>query len=128
MSNLSYLDAGGNRLSGSLPSSLYGLTNLGKLLGCTQYRSLSRSALIHKSIVAVGLFLPLNNISGGIGTDIGQLSNIQRLGLTKNTLGGPIPTEIGLLTRMIELQLSNTELSGTIPSEIGNCERLGGKN
>eukprot|EP00980_Cylindrotheca_fusiformis_P007191 scaffold1514_cov118-Cylindrotheca_fusiformis.AAC.11 len=103
LKQLSYLDAGGNRLSGSLPSSLFGLTNL------------------------AALFLGLNDLSGGISTEIGQLSNIQRLSLAKNSLGGSIPSEIGQLTRMIELQLSAAELTGTIPIEIGNCTRLAGE-
>jgi hypothetical protein len=73
------------------------------------------------------LYLAANDITGGISTEIGQLSNIQRLGLSKNPLGGSIPTEIGQLILMLELELSKTELVGTIPSQIGNCIRIEGE-
>jgi Leucine-rich repeat (LRR) protein len=78
-------------------------------------------------LFVASLYLAVNDITGGISTEIGRLSNIQRLSLSKNSLGSSIPTEIGQLTRRLELHLSSTELVGTIPSQIGNCTRLGGE-
>jgi Leucine-rich repeat (LRR) protein len=38
---------------------------------------------------------------------------------------GSVPTELGVLSRLRRLDLSRNELIGTIPSQLGDLSRLG---
>ena len=67
-----------------------------------------------------------NQLSGTIPTEIGSLTNLRYLGLSRNQLTGAIPAEIGNLTNLVELSLWDNQLSGTIPTEIGNLAKLEG--
>ena len=65
-----------------------------------------------------------NNLSGDIPPELGNLSNLTTLYLSKNQLSGSIPTEIGNLTNLGYLSLSANQLSASIPTEIGNLTNL----
>lgn len=76
-----------------------------------------------------GIITGLNFINramdGTIPTEIGSLSSLKNLVITKNEkLRGAIPSELGNLKRLIRLQLSMNGLTGDIPSEIGKLEML----
>ena len=71
-----------------------------------------------------GLKLFVNQLSGTIPGEIGNLTRLTELGLSGNQLSGIIPGEIGNLTRLTILALGDNQLSGTIPGEIGNLTRL----
>ena len=70
--------------------------------------------------------LDLTNVElrGNIPPEIGNLSELRRLGLWGPTLTGPIPPELGNLSRLTELILVKTNLSGPIPPELGNLSNL----
>ena len=61
---------------------------------------------------------------GQIPSEIGNLTNLERLYLKDNQLSGLIPSEIGNLVNLQRLYLNENELSGEIPSELGNLVGL----
>lgn len=65
-----------------------------------------------------------NNLVGTIPMDLGNLTNLMNLYLTKNQLSGSIPPEIGNLTNLLHLYFFDNQLSGSIPSELGNLSNL----
>ena len=85
----------GNGISGTLPTQLADLTELGYL------------------------DLESNALSGTIVTEIGKLTQLVHLGLSHNALSGTIVTELGKLTQLGDLVLSYNALSGTLVTEIG---------
>ena len=70
------------------------------------------------------LSLDDNQLTGEIPTELGNLSNLQRLYLPRNQLTGEIPTELGNLSNLRTLILSINQLSGEIPTELGNLSNL----
>ena len=90
----------GNRLSGSIPSELGSLTNLGTLR------------------------LDNNRLSGPIPTELGGLTNLGILDLGDNRLSGPVPAELGGLTNLTTLSLYRNQLSGEVPPELGILANL----
>uniref|UniRef100_A0A7S1YD40 Disease resistance R13L4/SHOC-2-like LRR domain-containing protein n=2 Tax=Grammatophora oceanica TaxID=210454 RepID=A0A7S1YD40_9STRA len=67
-----------------------------------------------------------DGLSGTIPREIGLLSSLTFLGLSRNNLEGTIPTEFGLLSSLTSLLLYVNILEGTIPSEIGLLTSLTG--
>jgi len=72
----------------------------------------------------ISFIVPDRNLSGNIPSEIGNLTELELLGLYKNNFSGPIPPEIGKLTKLKELNLRTNILSGNIPPEIGNLKNL----
>ena len=73
------------------------------------------------------LELPRNDLSGGIPSELGDLSNLEVLYLNGNRLSGEMPSELGSLSNLERLDLDGNQLTGEIPSELGslsNLERL----
>ncbi len=70
------------------------------------------------------LNLVVNDLSGHIPPEIGNLGALQWLNFRGNNLSGPIPPEIGNLGALIRLNLYDNNLSGPIPPEIGNLTAL----
>ncbi|XVF87307.1 hypothetical protein PTKIN_Ptkin18bG0109500 [Pterospermum kingtungense] len=100
-SNLRYLNVSFNPLKGILPSSI---SNLPASL---QY------------LYASGV-----KISGGIPGEIGNLSNITSLDLSRNELSGTIPATIGRLRYIQGLLLDGNRLQGSIPPSVCDLESL----
>ena len=65
-----------------------------------------------------------NNLIGSLPAELGNLTNLQELGLYNNQLSGSIPTELGNLTNLTSLILSSNQLSGFIPTELCNLTNL----
>ena len=70
------------------------------------------------------LYLDFNQLSGEIPAEVGNLTNLEWLGLGRNQLSGEIPGELGRLTNLEELFLSENRLSGEIPGELGSLVNL----
>ena len=62
--------------------------------------------------------LQVNQLTGSIPSEIGNLANLEGLGLDWNQLTGSIPSEIGNLTNLEYLNLGNNQLTGEIPESI----------
>ena len=128
LTNLFRLELGGNQLSGAIPSSLGGLTNLDVLhLGDNRL-----SGAIPASLGGLTnlrrLHLYNNRLSGAIPASLGGgLTNLEQLELFFNQLSGAIPASLGGLTNLKQLDFSSNQLSGAIPASLGdltNLERL----
>ncbi|XP_058210566.1 probable LRR receptor-like serine/threonine-protein kinase At3g47570 [Rhododendron vialii] len=66
------------------------------------------------------LALDGNQLYGSIPSTIGNLVNLEILGLNDNLFTGPIPGIIGYLHKLQILAFSNNKISGEIPKSIGN--------
>ena len=71
-----------------------------------------------------GLDLSLNNLTGMIPSELGNLNNLENLNLTGNQLRGAIPSELGNLNNLENLNLSFNQLHGEIPATQGNLAKL----
>jgi len=72
------------------------------------------------------LYLPLNQLTGSIPSEIGNLTNLTELVLAVNQLSGEIPESVGNLTNLISLDLRENQLSGEIPPEV--CDLIESNN
>jgi len=72
----------------------------------------------------VKLYLEINNLTGSIPPELGNLSNLKVLNLRYNNLTGSIPPELGNLSNLKDLNFRFNNLSGEIPPEFGNLEKL----
>ncbi|PON77024.1 Tyrosine-protein kinase [Parasponia andersonii] len=70
--------------------------------------------------------LNMSNLSleGTLGPELGKISNLRALVLSKNHFSGSIPKEIGELRELELLDLRDNSLSGTLPAEIGRMQSL----
>ena len=71
-----------------------------------------------------GLQLSRGQLSGTIPPELGGLTNLRSLFLDTNQLSGPIPPALGNLTNLAHLNLGANQLSGTIPPALGNLTNL----
>lgn len=74
--------------------------------------------------ILVRIDLPLNDLSGSLPPELGNLSGLRELILWRNHLEGSIPSELGNLSLLKELSLWRNQLTGSIPPELGNLSSL----
>ena len=67
---------------------------------------------------------PGNRLLGRIPPELGNLANLESLGLGANELSGPLPPELGKLVNLTKLWLPGNQLTGSLPRELGNLTRL----
>ena len=91
MKNLRKLNLRNNKLVGLIPSSQIHLINLALLS------------------------LSLNQISGSIPLEIGNLKNLTCLSVDNNKLVGLIPSSLGHLTNLTSLSVSSNQINGSLP-------------
>ena len=122
LTDLQFLHLTDTGVTGAIPTEFYTLTKLGKSSSshfCLAVnKSDPQSNIIAPEIELEWLLLRWNDITGTIGTEIGQLVNVQFLSMQLNPMSGTIPSEIGLLTKLKELDLWGMGLQGTIPDEL----------
>uniref|UniRef100_A0A8R7QLQ7 Leucine-rich repeat-containing N-terminal plant-type domain-containing protein n=1 Tax=Triticum urartu TaxID=4572 RepID=A0A8R7QLQ7_TRIUA len=70
------------------------------------------------------LNLGINNFTGVIPEEIGQLQGLLLLNLSSNKLSGEIPQQIGTLTNLQLLDLSSNHFTSTIPATLNNLHFL----
>ncbi|XP_022843884.1 tyrosine-sulfated glycopeptide receptor 1-like [Olea europaea var. sylvestris] len=99
-SNLQFLRAGFNNLSGDVPSDIYTVSSLQEL------------------------YLSANTLYGPISGSLVNLINLRILSLYDNKLTGTIPQDIGRLSNLENLFLRKNLLNSTLPPSLANCARL----
>ncbi|KAL3525848.1 hypothetical protein ACH5RR_014220 [Cinchona calisaya] len=122
--SLKLLDASGNQITGTIPSSIGNLTSVVAL-------NLSWNLLQGPIPSSFGQFKDLrflslagNNLTGSIPTSLGQLYYLEVFELSSNSLSGEIPKDLANLRNLTTLVLNNNKLSGQIPSELDNVTTL----
>ncbi|XP_045088195.1 leucine-rich repeat receptor-like serine/threonine-protein kinase At1g17230 [Aegilops tauschii subsp. strangulata] len=65
-------------------------------------------------------------MTGTIPREIGNLMNLEYLGLYQNQISGSIPKTLGKLQSMQELEIYDNNLSGSLPQEFGDLINLVG--
>ncbi|URD74990.1 STYKc [Musa troglodytarum] len=119
---LKHLDLSVNQLSGDVPGSLRDL----------EYLDLSGNSIVTLHILAsLGnltnlqhLGLGNNLISGEIPPTVGNFVQLEFLDLSNNSITGEIPSSIGNLTNLVHLYLSSNNITGHIPPNLGNLTKL----
>ncbi|TYG61856.1 hypothetical protein ES288_D07G182200v1 [Gossypium darwinii] len=127
--NLTFLDLSVNRLSGSIPESLYtNLSHLKYLSLCGNSFEGPLSSNISKLSKLIVLQLKTNRFNGSIpnsGSSLGQLRKLRRLDLHSNGLNSTIPPELGSCMNLTFLGLSDNFFPDEIsPSLISNWTNL----
>jgi LRR receptor-like serine/threonine-protein kinase FLS2 len=130
--NLHHLYLEGNKLSGTISSSISNATQLTELdLGHNSF-----SGLIPKSLGNLWLLEWLNLVENNLTIDsstpelnifssLSNLAHLRVLDLSNNLLNDILPSSIGNLSASLQsLEVSNCNIKGIIPIEIGNLSNL----
>ncbi|XP_020990794.1 receptor-like protein 51 [Arachis duranensis] len=99
-SDLTHIDFSGNKLKGTIPSSITMLSGL------------------------ESLNLSNNNLSGEVPAIIGDLTSLTTLSLASNSFSGQIPGSISSVSSLIHLDLSSNQFNSTIPKFISQMKSL----
>ncbi|KAG8365554.1 hypothetical protein BUALT_Bualt18G0117100 [Buddleja alternifolia] len=125
ISSLQVLNLWRDKLTGSLPREIGNLTSLA-------YLDLSENNLTGLLPREIGnlylleeLKLESNRFTGSIPSDFFNISTLKILSLLGNGLSGSLPTNLGNRLPVLEgLYLTQNYLSGSIPESISNCSNL----
>jgi hypothetical protein len=110
LTGLRFLDAGDNKLTGSIPSDIGMLNQLTSLgLGANLVQKLPTRS---------------NNLVGSIPSSIGHLTGLTSLNMAYVNLNGTIPSTIGKLTGLTFLWISGNNFTGSIPTELVQLKQL----
>ena len=68
----------------------------------------------------------MNQLTGPVPPELGNLANLTYMSLSRNQLTGTIPPELAKLSAIRILSVSRNNLTGTIPPELGTLSTLEG--
>ncbi|CAN6558149.1 unnamed protein product [Malus baccata var. baccata] len=132
---LSYVDLSANQISGEFPKQLCRLPML--MVNASRVDNYKFELPLYGRVMENPTFLPrrlslikrtidlsVNNISGSIPIEIGQLQLLQEFRLNGNNFSGNIPDQISNLKSLETLILSENHLSGKIPSSMASLNFL----
>ncbi len=124
LTNLIYLEMGGNLYNTTLPEEITSLPSL-EALYIYENGLEGDLTFLPKLSKIVELWIDGNpDLTGTIPTEIGLLTNMMSLSATHCDLWGQIPTEIGKLTLMEQMWFYGNWFSGTIPTELASLPNL----
>ncbi|KAF8404914.1 hypothetical protein HHK36_009809 [Tetracentron sinense] len=72
----------------------------------------------------IRLDLGNSNISGTLGSELGELQHLQYLELYRNNIGGKIPKELGNLKNLLSMDLYGNRFQGEIPKSFAKLKSL----
>ncbi|PON90572.1 Somatic embryogenesis receptor-like kinase [Trema orientale] len=72
----------------------------------------------------IRLDLGNSNISGTLGSELGELKHLQYLELYRNDIRGKIPEELGNLKNLISMDLYDNKFEGEIPKSFAKLKSL----
>ncbi|KAI5074280.1 hypothetical protein GOP47_0010241 [Adiantum capillus-veneris] len=135
LENLFWLDLAQNQLSGPLPYSSDGksdvnagfdnVTKAGHFhLNNNSFSGAIPASICHSGMSLVHLLLDSNRLTGSIPGELGQCENLLIMKLNNNQLQGAVPDEIGQLINITLLQLNDNQLVGPLP-DLSNLTKLG---
>ncbi|KAL6522422.1 hypothetical protein OROMI_031694 [Orobanche minor] len=78
----------------------------------------------HHRVISISL--PSKNLTGYIPSEIGTLTFLTFLDLSKNSFTGPLPHHISTLQNLVHLDLSSNNLKGSLPESLSNLTHLSG--
>ncbi|XP_065637450.1 probable LRR receptor-like serine/threonine-protein kinase At3g47570 [Quercus suber] len=123
--NLTELDMNANKFGGKLPKCIGNLsTTLNALILENNKISKNIPTEIGNLINLETLGIGQNKLSSNIPSEIGKLQKLKILSLHTNNIYGSIASSIGNLTLLIELDLYKNNLQGNIPSSLSKCQNL----
>lgn len=125
LSNLRVLDASGNKLSGTVPTHLMGLSSFEIMdLHSNQLTEFPDVIPANGSLSFLAIYD--NPITGSFPTTtVRNLAKLDHLDLTKTHFTGNMPSEIGELTKLTYLFMAGTNFtSGSIPVEFQKLTNL----
>ncbi|KAK4481169.1 hypothetical protein RD792_012050 [Penstemon davidsonii] len=132
LSNLTFLILGVNKFNGNIPQSIFNLSRL-RVLGIA---SNELSGYLPSSIATglpdlSGLYIGRNRLSGRIPDSISNLSKLITLDIPDNLLSGHIPVTLGNLRELQDLGLDGNQLTNdlSIPEQdfltpMTNCKDM----
>ncbi|XP_077247761.1 uncharacterized protein LOC143887567 [Tasmannia lanceolata] len=143
LSNINTLDLSNNSLYGNIPSCLNNITSWKKkspiqfhsiVLNTTFFDPRPKTSFTTKGVtyyyeglpfnLMTGIDLSLNQLTGDIPFQIGDLGELRSLNLSNNLLTGHIPQSFQDLENLESLDLSHNKLVGRIPYELAHLYSL----
>ncbi len=110
------LNLGFNNLTGTLPSSMTGLTNLSKInMYSNNFAIANLPTFLNSFPLLEYVDLGANKYNGTIPASYSTLPNIRTLYLDNNTLSGTLPSAL-INTPLLVLWLNNNNFTGCIPN------------
>nr|XP_034605667.1 probable LRR receptor-like serine/threonine-protein kinase At3g47570 [Setaria viridis] len=110
------LDLSHNLFSGSIPSQVGNLINLGQLYLSGNLLSGKIPLSLGQCVLLQSLQLDRNILDGGIPDSFKNLEGIEKMDLSQNQLSGPIPSFFESYTSLQYLNLSFNDFSGPVPT------------
>lgn len=124
LTNLIYLDIGGNSYNSSFPLELASLPALKYVYAGFTHLSGDLSVISSMPVVEE-LWLDDNQeLTGSIPVGIGDMSTLASISVANCGLTGTLPSEIGSMEQLEQLWLFGNNLKGTVPEEFINLTNL----
>ncbi|KAK3016016.1 hypothetical protein RJ639_007335 [Escallonia herrerae] len=125
ITGLSSVGAAENMLEGSIPAELGNCTNLQLLdLGSNRLTGVILEQVIGISSLSIGLYLDLNEFTGPLPSQVGNLKNLGALSIPGNKLSGEIPSALGSCQVLEYLDLHGNFFEGAIPSSLDQLKGI----
>ncbi|PSR96929.1 Leucine-rich repeat receptor protein kinase [Actinidia chinensis var. chinensis] len=123
MPSLAKIDLSNNRLTGSLPSSIFGIKTLTFLDVSMNSFSGSISLVFGTTSSLLALNASNNLFSAAFGDSLSNLTTLSILDIHNNTITGSVPSSLSNLAALTYLDFSNNNFQGTVPCNI--CDIVG---